>query len=492
MKIIKYILTNSEPIKIINKQRGGENQLETLRYITGSAIRGIVINLLSDKFNDYKSKILSDSVRFFNAYPVAKNKIAIPSPKIYYAVRTNPNQIFSIFSDKVPEGAKRADMGDFCILNGKEAEIIKVKLGENMSNNIGKKEVFRSQNISANQEFGGYIIIDNDDELADEILEIIKDCDVSVGSGTSKGYGKCRITAEYTDIMPYSEYRADSFQDTVTMLCISDVTMLNTEGEPCGIDTDYIADFIGMKSCDVIESSTTTFKSFGRNRKWECDIPSVTMYEKGSVFRLKFDKEISDVNRLYELQNKGIGIRRGEGFGQIVFTDALFEDGLFEDGEKKESKEPIITVEETEGYKEDEDVKKAIKVKLTKMILEDNIEKYILENNNNGFDRLSKSQLGVILSILSMFKNNPDNAIARLKNFFDNKGKRTSTISKKYENIKKYISNLFDRSIKDILEINNNAEIDIDISNDSVEMKMIKLDLLEKQIRFYLRKEGAK
>ena len=99
MKIIKYILTNSEPIKIINKQRGGENQLETLRYITGSAIRGIVINLLGDKFNDYKSKILSDSVRFFNAYPVAKNKIAIPSPKIYYAVRTNPNQIFSIFSD---------------------------------------------------------------------------------------------------------------------------------------------------------------------------------------------------------------------------------------------------------------------------------------------------------------------------------------------------------------------------------------------------------
>lgn len=487
MKIIKYILKNSEPIKIINKQRGSENQLETLRYITGSAIRGTVINLLGDKFNDYKSKILSDSVRFFNAYPVAGNKIAIPSPKIYYAVRTNPNQIFSIFSDKVPEGAKRADMGDFCILNGKEAEIIKVELGENMSNNIGKKEVFRSQNISANQEFSGYIVIDNDDELANEILEIIKDCDISVGSGTSKGYGKCRITAEYSDIMPYSEYRADSFKDTVTMLCISDVTMLNTEGEPCGIDTDYIADFIGMKSCDVIESSTTTFKSFGRNRKWECDIPSVTMYEKGSVFRLKFDKEISDVNRLYELQNKGIGIRRGEGFGQIVFTD-----GLFEEGEKNEYKAPIITEGEAESHKEDEDVKKAIKVKLTKMILEDNIEKYILENDNNGFDRLSKSQLGVILSILSMFKNNPDNAIVRLKNFFDNKGKRTSTISKKYESIKEYISNLFIRSIKDILKINKDAEIDIDISNDSVEMKMIKLDLLEKQIRFYLRKEGAK
>jgi hypothetical protein len=58
------------------------------------------------------------------------------------------------------------------------------------------------------------------------------------------------------------------------------------------------------------------------------------MYERGSVFKLKC-KNPPKVEILWELQRKGIGIRRGEGFGQILFM----KDTAFEQLTKKEKQQ---------------------------------------------------------------------------------------------------------------------------------------------------------
>lgn len=56
----------------------------------------------------------------------------------------------------------------------------------------------------------------------------------------------------------------------------------------------------------------------GYNRTWKCRAPAVTMYDRGSLFHLVCS-ETPAPERLRAIEREGLGIRRGEGFGQVLF-----------------------------------------------------------------------------------------------------------------------------------------------------------------------------
>lgn len=56
----------------------------------------------------------------------------------------------------------------------------------------------------------------------------------------------------------------------------------------------------------------------GYNRTWKCRAPAVTMYDRGSLFHLVCS-EAPDPERLRAIEREGLGVRRGEGFGQVLF-----------------------------------------------------------------------------------------------------------------------------------------------------------------------------
>ena len=51
------------------------------------------------------------------------------------------------------------------------------------------------------------------------------------------------------------------------------------------------------------------------------------MYDRGSLFHIKCSSE-PDVERLLALQQQGLGIRKAEGFGQILFLRRELLEGL--------------------------------------------------------------------------------------------------------------------------------------------------------------------
>ena len=49
------------------------------------------------------------------------------------------------------------------------------------------------------------------------------------------------------------------------------------------------------------------------------------MYDAGSLFKISFDGESPDEEHLSAIEQSGLGLRRAEGFGQVLFlSESLF------------------------------------------------------------------------------------------------------------------------------------------------------------------------
>lgn len=508
MTVIEYTVKNIEPVKITNDNRGNkgerENQIETMNYITGSAVRGAVINFAAkdgEWFEENRIDILTDNVRFLNAYPLCGSDFSIPSPKGYYAEKGKEEILYSVLDENNrTDDKKRADIGSFCTINGDIINYTNVRLGEAMGNNVGEKKIYRSGYIKADQYFGGYIVIDNDCGISDKITEILNGREIYIGASSSRGYGKCLFTAKTQEKMPYENYMGYKAGEMYLML-LSDTVMLNKYGEPCGLDAEYIKDALGVSSVEIERCATSIVKGRGHNRTWECDIPNVIMYEKGSVFKLKFKNENPDINKMKDLMSKGLGIRLEEGFGQILFTDKLRSkmEGnkiLPEENMPSENERHIKTKQELS--ESDKMTIKTAARNYLRIIIEDAIEERLVKRKNDSFSDLSLSQSGNILSMITILKFTPAEAKDKFESYFNGIREKKASLASKYIKTEEYIKSVFDGDIEDLLGIDKNSNI-FDAEMDGLTVKelleeggnedmLVKLDLLEREIRYYFRK----
>lgn len=104
MPYIRYILKNIEPLRITDNSTSQSGQMDTLTYIPGMTIRGVVISALAEKleksepdtWKQLRWELFSDQVSYLNAYPIKRVKEVqskenqsegielIPSPKGFY------------------------------------------------------------------------------------------------------------------------------------------------------------------------------------------------------------------------------------------------------------------------------------------------------------------------------------------------------------------------------------------------------------------------
>ena len=80
---LKIVFQNLEPVRIADDSTSQSGQTVTLRYIPGTALRGIVINALAveEDFEEIKRRLFSPRVRFLNAYPSDGELELVPAPK---------------------------------------------------------------------------------------------------------------------------------------------------------------------------------------------------------------------------------------------------------------------------------------------------------------------------------------------------------------------------------------------------------------------------
>ncbi len=496
MRVIEYKFRNEQPLIIKDENSGGTNQIETLKFIPGSSVRGFVIGRMDKKtFSENKREILTDII-FMNAYPIINSEISVPSPTNYYATKTEPHSLRSVVDMNISQGMKRASLGNFCALyksEEKEESAItytNVNLGETINNNIGEKKIFRSRYICAGQEFGGYITTENL-ELAHKIVDILRGDDIYLGGYISHGFGKCRGSAEIINEKPYMHLRIKEPTKSMKMLLLSDMCMVDKYGEPCGIDVGYLEEWLGhfkMKAASSVKNIG------GRNRIWGCGIPSCNMYEKGSVFLMEFD-EAPDRNILESIQDKGLGIRRSEGFGQVVFTDLLTanaESCEYKAASADSADKSADNADKRESLgKEDKDMLKALAVKYYGDIIRKKIVKYIVGADTSGFYRkLSLSQVGIMRAMAEELKFTPEKGKAVFDEFYAGIEKKKEGIKYKYYDVKAHTDEIF--KWQEFLNLIGMREKTIfGLGTETLlserERALLQLELIEKEMQYFHR-----
>ena len=184
MPYIRYILKNIEPLRITDNSTSQSGQMDTLTYIPGMTIRGVVISALAEKleksepdtWKQLRWELFSDQVSYLNAYPIKRVKEVqskenqsegielIPSPKGFYEDKkqSKDTKMKNVLKEDI-SGWKRASLGRYCYMSKEKIYFSNVALGSDLRISMGNKEqeknMFRGQYMIKDQMFCGFIIV---------------------------------------------------------------------------------------------------------------------------------------------------------------------------------------------------------------------------------------------------------------------------------------------------------------------------------------------
>ena len=462
----KYTIQALTPIRIADNASSQSGQTDTLTFIPGSTIRGLFISSLASaqKLDSYKKALFTDQVCFLNAYLTTGEHTLIPSPKGFYEdkkISKGEKKVENVvIAGKFTEGHKRASLGRYCyiaaskneasndciyyysvdtgsdlkinIKNQQEFETDKANVSEETAAKDNstepakseKQSLFRSEYMSAEQYFQGYIRLSDNESLNQEIKQLLaEDKIIYLGNGRSAGLGKVRIfNTETIDSIPY-QADIQSESNECYMMLLSDTVMRDEEGEYTGLNLTELETKLGVTNLKVSYASTSVRNVKGYNSKLGAPLPSVVMYSAGSVFHLSYTGTISK-EAMKKVCDEGIGVRKNEGFGRVMFPVAY---------EKISCKKSVTYAYHSNNVTNDKITLTAEDLECLKIAakgyfhrnLDEAMKLYVISYRLKT-GGVSDSQLGTFRSILTKFRYEPDQAKENLKAFFDHAKDKSS------------------------------------------------------------------
>lgn len=498
MKYLKISFSNVEPLRIADDSTSQSGQTASLKYIHGSTIRGMIISRLvtCPEFPQIKKILFSQKVRFLNAYMVNNGTELIPSPKGFYEGKSNPGKLANVLvDDENIEGMKRASLGSYCSVSGNVITYYSVNLNSDIRNKImiekpdEKQNVFRYEYIMPGNKFASYIAIE-DEKVAEKMFDVVEN-DFILGNSKSTGLGKCKVIEKrFVSDIPYGEYAIKSdVNNSVYMMLLSDTAMRNEYGEFCGINEEQLALKLGVSGLSIEKCSTSIVNIRGYNRTIGSKLPSVTMYEKGSVFKLSFTGTIS-ADAINEIHNTGIGVRKNEGFGRVLFINCY--DKITE---KKEGQWENRTIIIDDLHTEDDRVLRVAAKNYYKRIIEKSIIDMVI-NKPLPKGTLSSSQVGELETRIISNRYNYSEAVKSISDYYGHalKKEEATKVQKKINSIKQlkdFVFDVLNSDLDKILDIKKQNIFGIDNKTllSEEEKGRYKLQYLLDAIHFDNRKE---
>lgn len=336
---LRFRLRTCLPVIPTDPNRSDGNSTEAYGFIPGSALRGAVIESLSARdpawFAAHKSTLLGDGVRFLDAVPIPDpSRPPLPSIRGFYEDKEETKLESVVLDGVFTPGLKRAKLGAFCAPEGETLHDWSARSGGVTRIRRGSKreeqEIFRVRALDAGQEFEGYILLD-DPAMGPRLSRALGKT-LWLGADRYAGCGKCEITLLESAPRPawldaYGFRDGEEPGEDLYLLAVSPLTMLGADGEPCGLDEKQLGQKLGVASVEICYCATAMIQSGGYNRMWQCRAPSVRFYDRGSLFHLKCTPAPTP-EALRRVQAEGLGIRRAEGFGQVMFLPPALLEGL--------------------------------------------------------------------------------------------------------------------------------------------------------------------
>lgn len=384
---LQYQLHGIEPVRIADDSRSQSGQTECLHYIPGSTMRGYIMSRLNqddEYFSSHKVVLLSEQTRFLNAYLSVDGKQMIPSPKGFYEDKTiteGKKEIQNVvIKGEFDEGLKRASLGDFCVWNRQDCSLdfYSTSMGSDLKIKREEDNMFRNAFMEAGQDYTGYVYAE-DEELLGKIEELLEGRTIRLGNARSAGLGNCLVTGtKRLQDNPYASFLPTTAQkERLYLYLLSDTVMRNEYGEYVGLDVKALEARMGVHDLKISFCSTSTKDVRGYNRTLGIRMPSVTMYEKGSVFQLCFSGEVSN-EAIGKMADEGIGERRSEGYGRVLFFDDGYEKVTYKEKGHRQIQDEIALNGKTRD--EDEAVLRHIATSYFRHEVQRAMKRYVVEH----------------------------------------------------------------------------------------------------------------
>ena len=326
--VIRYQLKSLLPLMLTDLNRSYANGYATRDYIPGTSVRGMVLSELAGRepawFESNKRALLTE-VCFLDALPCPEDWEPLPPIMGFYGEKSGNTVVKVLEEPEKIAGKKRVSLGTCACpkgdtIYGYQGKVKGTMRIKRQTDDQKDARPFQIQYLEAGQNFTGYILLRNP-QLAPVLGEVFQG-DVWLGADRHSGFGQCQVTActpmEQPGWLRYSYGPEEEVGQELYLLAVTPLGCVNQYGEPCGLDTEALAEALEVEQVELVACATALREFAGFNRTWQCGLPHQRMYDRGSLFRLRCSQPPSP-ERLRALQHRGFGSRRAEGFGQILF-----------------------------------------------------------------------------------------------------------------------------------------------------------------------------
>ena len=367
-----YTLTLQAPL-LITAPEGDANSVHSMGFIPGSTIRGAVASRLNPTSNAamFKQYILSGQVCYLNAYPTVNGQRALPMPvslrKEKYGDETHDlayysgqPQVENDWPDEQLQGVEAPFVSlDQADLTAAVATLDS-RVHQQRDRSAGRAyesrgTIFTYEALEAGQKFQGIIAISGKDKKeTDNLWRGIKkalDKRLSLGRSRNSRYGgsasvtiespRDHETAGAIRIIRGELTRGSIFCVFLTADYVGRTPELG-QPDPTAFRQE-ITELIGENRVVVLRTRWAFRLVGGFNRKWGLQLPQTLALRAGSLLVLKAKDDIP-CNDLLAIERTGLGERRAEGFGRVVFLEKQNKTCTISDKEPSEPQEPEQSV----------------------------------------------------------------------------------------------------------------------------------------------------
>lgn len=355
MKAILYDLELKAPVLATDIQ-GEPNSAVSLPYLPGALLRGAVVGryLQQQGKQEFDAEdsvaralFLNETTRYLNAYPLDKQgRRALPLLKSWRYKKDDIPKVDDLEKKRrihcleaVPpeDGFREEKIGEpfgwlekTTVHRFGPARQLNVHTRRNARKGRATEDsgdIYRYDALAAGLKLQA--IIWTADEHVQTLTGLLRDATLWIGRARRAGYGEVRVTEVHEPQDDWRELNANEWPDAVEQngylqVALFSPALLRDEYGRAVLDpVGAIESELGLPSGSLIAQSEYAFADTmlvgGFNRKWGLSLPQHQALAAGSYFTYRCQAAISQ-EALAKLEQQGVGERRNEGYGQVIFN----------------------------------------------------------------------------------------------------------------------------------------------------------------------------